>query len=498
MEEEGEVNLVDLNLRNNKIYYFIILLLVGCMNDTKKEINFGVSEFAYSTDTYDFDSFSNQVLQTAVYGTLVSANASNEIIPFIAESWVSSNDFREWTFKLKDKLEFENGDSINCNSVYWSLKRMAYLIKENQSQDGLLEHLLGFEHLQLNKETEGLQCNNDSIVLKFKSPVKNVLEKLSFGIYSIIHDSSFDKSNGAWINKSKAISSSNYILVDELRNTNFSLKLRENKLSLIGHSNKFKKINLFHTNDYEKLDALVSTSRKKEKFKNFSFEGGPTTGIYFLRFISWEDNKSIFSNKVVREAIRNKFYEKTTNKCNLKPPHNFFPTQDEPNVAKQSSQNVMEICKGKEILIHPLANDESSPYYCFYQMLNETLTELGFLIKEKKISVGPVYEEILSRKSNFSIDLYPSFTSVTGPTSARFMFFAKEGIMLPDPTKNARKQFESETIGFEKLNEVIWNDSILIPLDHYTHGIYFKKEIIDISQFSNRITPIDFNWIGYL
>ena len=53
----------------------------------------------------------------AIFEGLVEKTRGNDFVGLLAESWVASTDFKEWTFKLREGITFHNGQVFNADSV---------------------------------------------------------------------------------------------------------------------------------------------------------------------------------------------------------------------------------------------------------------------------------------------------------------------------------------------------------------------------------------------
>src|SRR5215470_16080048 len=79
--------------------------------------------------TYEYTS---QILDTAAYDTLVTAEAPDftKIQPRLATSWTLSPDGTTYTFKLRPGVKFTSGNTATANDVRFSLRRLKNL-KDN-------------------------------------------------------------------------------------------------------------------------------------------------------------------------------------------------------------------------------------------------------------------------------------------------------------------------------------------------------------------------------
>ena len=53
----------------------------------------------------------------AIFEGLVEKTRGNDFVGLLAESWVASTDFKEWTFKLREGITYHNGQVFNADSV---------------------------------------------------------------------------------------------------------------------------------------------------------------------------------------------------------------------------------------------------------------------------------------------------------------------------------------------------------------------------------------------
>ena len=102
----------------------ILVFSVGCRKDEPANFNFVLSG---NPDTLDPHKTSGTLtFQTirSVYDTLVEPDAEGKLIPALAESWEVSPDSLTWTFHLRKKVEFHNGDGFTSADVRATLERV--------------------------------------------------------------------------------------------------------------------------------------------------------------------------------------------------------------------------------------------------------------------------------------------------------------------------------------------------------------------------------------
>jgi peptide/nickel transport system substrate-binding protein len=78
--------------------------------------------------------FLGVVYSGMVFDCLVSLNNGWEVGPMLATEWSNSPDFKTWTFKLRDGVEFHNGQPMTAEDVAFSFQR---IFDENVGSAGL-------------------------------------------------------------------------------------------------------------------------------------------------------------------------------------------------------------------------------------------------------------------------------------------------------------------------------------------------------------------------
>jgi len=182
---------------------------------------------ASSTDPLDYDLEVHHIMMRSVFASLVSNYKNGSIEPQIAKSWASSKDHTEWKMDIDTKWTFENGEEVTPEIVQKSLKRVLLIKNRTNSKSGLLEFLAQADSLKkLDDQIDGLVVKGDSLILKFIKPMPDFLEKISFGLYSIVHPSDY-RSDGSWVDKKSAIYSGCY-KIKKWEKNKFELEFRNN------------------------------------------------------------------------------------------------------------------------------------------------------------------------------------------------------------------------------------------------------------------------------
>jgi len=358
----------------------------------------------------------------------------------------------------------------------------------------LLENLVGVDKLEnLNTEIEGLACEEEKIIFKFSKSTKDILYKLSFGLYSIVHPSSFNHLDGKWLNK-KVIASGNYS-ISERKEDSLILELR-NQENEYGHKSKYKRISLELYNVKNSYDIALMDSRFQNQFANLVFRGGAVAGIQYLTLTKWGEKKSRISLSETRQQFQKMIYRKLKNEGFLIP-NNFFISSQE-NAIESEDVNDASF-KGEKIKVLDILNlfqDNKKYAESILNAIKYTVEKMQGELELVKMDISTLFEE---KKKNYpSLDIVMSSTTlyIASPyTDIKFMFNSKEGIRLPDPTGKLKQITEEENFNINVVNKQIHQDSIVIPVFHFIKGFFYSKEV-DTELFSNRISSVDFNWIG--
>lgn len=473
-----------------------IFIYVGNMQRNTKtlSIRYG-SHTPYSADPLDYDAFVHHMVFRSVFGTLVSLYKAGDIAPQLASSWKSSNDRLEWTFNIRPGLVFENGEEISALSFVRSFTRLAFLLKQRKSSSDFFDHLRGIENLKApDSQFAGLVADGQKLILRFQKAPDKLLETLSFGLYGLAHPSNWDLKTGTWIDPHKSIASSAY-KVAEWTDKHLVLNKRDNFPDDYGHPNKPTQVDLIFADrpDFSSVDLAGGASIDHPP-SGFKFLQGSSFYILFLRCFSWAIKSSPFHSKLVRQNLRTQFY-RFLKAQGTTPKRSFFPliiNGIEENTDVGGSQSLPENRLIRVRYRNAFSDSEN---------INKAMAQLetlGLKIEGVSPDVKTVMKELDSNLSTYSFDLSPFMTGILVESpleDIRFMFKSAEGIRLPDATGEILKELEKEKPDLGKVNQMLWDQAIIWPLDHFTMGLWYRDHI-DVSMLNPSMPPIDFAWIG--
>ena len=88
----------------------------------------GTLTFALEDDPIDLDplrsrAFIDRNVHYQIFDSLVRIDAKGKIVPWLAESWETSTDGKQWTFKLRKDVKYHDGTTFDADSVKWNIDR---------------------------------------------------------------------------------------------------------------------------------------------------------------------------------------------------------------------------------------------------------------------------------------------------------------------------------------------------------------------------------------
>ena len=459
----------------------------------------------YSTDPLEYDDFIHHIAWTCVFGTLVSLYKNGEITPQIAESWHSTNDYMEWSFKIKPNCYFENGDLINAETVAASLKRVAFLQRKKNSISGFTEDLIGIESLNHFRDPiPGISIKNDIITLKFSVPKEDLLRQISFGLYSIIHPRQYDR-DGQWIDKRSAISSGAY-KIKSWEEEEIQLELNEKQLnSLWLQSKPILNIELSFGIDNINLlsqDIIISSSKSLVIDDSFKFWGPADSDILYIRL--YKDLPL-----EVATAVRNTIIYELSQLTNILFSMNksFLPLSVAgitPHEIAEPNENSLNLLKGITLRVPRYEHAKKSPHMINMLSYSEAFSKVMSILESKyqmTITLVPMnlsnFGDVKSRSSFFDMEMLLTGVRVSAPADdVRFMFKSKEGIQLLDRDGTIEPLLNNTGENLNLINQKIWDQAMIIPLTHFSSGLWVKGDVLDMEDLNLSLPPTNFQFIG--
>tara|TARA_Y100000768_G_scaffold116943_1_gene86374 strand:- start:7168 stop:8595 length:1428 start_codon:yes stop_codon:yes gene_type:complete len=472
---------------------FMLLILLSCQKGTKI-IVYKIETNPFSSDPQNYDYFIHHSIYRSVLGTLVSNYNSTEVKGVLAESWKNSENDKVWEFSLRENLYFSNGDKITSEIIIQSLKRIFLLLKRNGSKGDFFNYLNGIEKLNdLDDEIEGLRLKQGKILFVFKRSMPDFLEKISFGLYSIVHPSNYDKDSLEWQSELNVVSSYTY-KIEKINSQNFELGLNEHFNLELGPENKFEKVIISWDEDIKPDIYEGNSLEDNKKKKEFSFSGGVESGISFIRCHSWDVDGSICSKLEDRMMLRNSLLNFLKNNG-----HNittsFFPKGMKGLDQQEFPVEEHEINEG--LLNYKLATRNfSNKKTKLWNSIESFFTKFTNRENKNDISMRVFFEEMDSEKRTADFIGIDTGILIDRPIDdVKFMINSTAGIRIPDMNGKLKKLASEEEVDVNQINKEIWDQAIIWPIAHFTSGL-FSKSFVDLNKLNLIQPPIDFTWVG--
>ncbi|OQW49010.1 MAG: hypothetical protein A4S09_12920 [Proteobacteria bacterium SG_bin7] len=476
----------------------LTLVLIQRMTPSPtNRIFFLVGQAPSSSDPLEYDIAVHQEIFRSTFSSLISNYKRGEYTGILASSWHSKNNDKVWVFKIRKGLKFENGDPIHPENIVNSLMRAAFCIKKRNSHENLLVHLKNFnEVLSPVSKISGLQFDDDSVKFEFDRPIPQMLELISFGIYSLAHHSDYDLTTGEWKNKKEFISSGPYKVVD-WQNESIKLLLRKDFLADLGHRNKFEEINITWNKSINDFDLMSGPEMEGPNNPELEFSGGAKSGIFYIHCLSWNNPKSFFYKVENRKYLRDLFFAKLSKRFTVT--SSFFPLAISGVSAPQAKFDypVTPLSQNAKVSVNYPRRGSIEFKKIFSEIWREISGEI-LSVSEVKVDPPKLFELKDPSLANYEAELSLFFTgiSINDPKDdIKFMFLSKEGIKLPDSTGEIHRTLKESDFEYQTINKLIWDQAIIWPLFHFSDGLWAKKNV-DLSVLNNIIPPVDFFWVG--
>jgi len=139
------------------------------------------------------DGISGRVINQIFEGLVKFDGATTNVIPSLAESWTTSEDGKEWTFKLRKGVKFHDGTDFNADAVvknfdYWKNTKNpihAKQIEAGQTFEYFEEQFGGFDDKSIIASVEAVDPATVKITLKQpQGPFLNNLAMFVFVFWS--------------------------------------------------------------------------------------------------------------------------------------------------------------------------------------------------------------------------------------------------------------------------------------------------------------------------
>ena len=278
-----------------------------------------------SSDPLLYDASAHHVCFTSVFSSLVTQYSIGKFTGILAESWSASADFKVWRFKIRTNLTFDDGTPITPNIILDNFKRVSFLMSKRNSHSDFFDNLEGYDRQRaMHSEIAGLRVLNENILeARFRKPVPNLLETISFGTYGLIHPKSYDHNDGTYLEPTKIIGSGRYTVV-EWQQQKLVLNLRHDFLPDVYPKNNFDRIEINWPPEGLSNADLISHFSTYTAPSTHRFYAPPSSGILYLYAVNFKNTNSPFWDSETRILFREELYK--TLRASDKPLNrSFFP-----------------------------------------------------------------------------------------------------------------------------------------------------------------------------
>jgi hypothetical protein len=343
----------------------------------------------------------------------------------------------------------------------------------------------------------GVTASQDgqTVRLEFDEPARDVLDKLSFGLYAIAHPSDWNDSDGKWKDQKSVIASGPYEIASwgegQLvlkQRTDFPLA------EVYGNKRAFGQATFVFGAGIPQADFVdAATGLRDEPFSaQHAFRGEANNGILFVRLMGQISPDSPVHNLAVRRALRKAFYESLAS-GGLGVSRSFLP----PALGGQLGTEIEDPLSGTLVATpseESLAMPAGPVRICDYKAQTGVRKQLSVALVDAFERLGVASQVVTvpppdmargfdAGQTTVACDVAIILTGVllSDPwDDLRFMVRSAEGIRLPDPTGRLEHIVAKPTIDIQSYNAAIWDDALVWPVLHTTSGFWIRPQKVSL------------------
>lgn len=450
----------------------------------------------YSSDPLDQDSELNSLGLSPVQATLVTRSRKGGVTGVLAESWEADPDFRVWRFRMRPAMTWETGERITAEHVLSSWRRAAALLERRGVQSGLFERLQhGPGEAGVGGRLVGVVAGDGMLVLRFKDPFPDLLDVVSRPLFAAVHPSCYSPGTGEWSCRRRAVASGPY-RVSRWSDSAYRLELRPGFPSGLRHPRAPAEFIFAPDVARGAADLAVGASIDEPPSESMTYWGGMESTVAYLRCQSWSHPESVFASPAARKALRAAFYREFR-AAGGRPRLSFLPLAAvgvKEAVEAPAEGRMPASLRGKRLSFRA-----SWSFTKGYQAAVEKMAvREGLLFEDLFIPKESMRAELAGGLPRYHNDLIVALASMgaASPTgSVREMFLTQEGVLLPDPSGRARAELAKPTPDLQAVNQVLWDDAIVWPVQHFGMGFWVKPRL-DASVVNFDVSPPALEWVG--
>jgi peptide/nickel transport system substrate-binding protein len=382
-------------------------------------VRFGTRDDSVGLDTHrNFIYFVSHPL-AATTGGLLDFNAEMEPVAAIATEWDASKDLKTWTFKLRQGVEFHNGETIDAEAIKWNYERIL---------DPKIGH--SFTRAALTDVERITVDDKHTVRIHLKEPSASFDTNVIYYPVNLMAPGAVDKADTAPVGCGpfKFKSWKRFDTSELVRFENFWETDKEgNSLpyldALIGKPKKEDRVRLtaLRTNEVDLIDNVAYADAK-----NFVKEHGgayntflvPQVGTAFIAFnlkngpFSAKDNPDAhllrlaaahaIDHRGIHEAVFHDQGEIAVGFYSKASPWNTTDAEPRPQYDPDKARSILKKAKGGDAKLLIIANDSYPYMQQSGEIVHAMLQEAGFKVSFE-IHPTPVVQDKYN-KGEFDID----------------------------------------------------------------------------------------------
>lgn len=189
----------------------------------KQEITINNGDEPQSFDPHKTEGVPEAQIGYQLFEGLVSISNEGEIEPGVAYEWQHSDDFKTWTFKLRDNAKWSNGEPVTAQDFVFAWQRLV-------TPSTASPYASFLTYLQVDNAQDiidgkkqpselGVSASDDhTFVIKLSAPVPYAVGLVSHHSLLPLHKATVEKFGDAWVKKENLVGNGAYKLAEHVIN----------------------------------------------------------------------------------------------------------------------------------------------------------------------------------------------------------------------------------------------------------------------------------------
>lgn len=275
----------------------------GEINTDKKNINIGMAAEPESLDPHKSSDSLSFELQRQMFLTLLGVDPEGKPVPSLATSW-ENQEFKVWTFKLRNDIKWSNGDPVTAKDFEFSLRRLVN--PETGSPyatflaDAKVVNAQAVVDGKAKPEELGVKAIDDTTLeITLTEPVPYFADLMSFAVTAAVNPKAIETHGDKWLSPENIVVNGAYTLKEAVVNGHIILTRNTN----------------YYDNANTKLDSVTYLHSKGTDAVN-RFKAGDLDINVGIPFDIFEATKKELGDQVkVTPAMCTSYYEFNTTKA---------------------------------------------------------------------------------------------------------------------------------------------------------------------------------------